>query len=87
MVDTSASIVLSDGECITVTTEEHYAEYLVLAGEPVNHPWVKLLGFNGGLIGGDREEVEMKMAEYEKLKSAERIGHLSIKYYPSTCRN
>lgn len=66
-VEIASTLVFGDGDYFTVTTEDSSAEYLVLAGVPQPEKWYKLLGNNGAMIGSSREELEAKMAEYEKL--------------------
>jgi len=67
-VDDPSIIVFGDGEFLSVTTEDSTAKYLVLAGAPIESPWVKVLGYNGAIIDITKEAAEAKMSQYEALK-------------------
>ena len=49
------------GEGLEVEAGEEEVEMLVVAGKPLNEPWVKLLGNNGFIITSTEEEAEKVM--------------------------
>ncbi|XP_065051307.1 uncharacterized protein LOC135680983 [Rhopilema esculentum] len=45
---------------------EHVCDALIVAGKPLNEPWVKLLGRNGFIIAKDEEEADKVMDVVKK---------------------
>ncbi len=56
--------LLADEGAMTLESGGEGAYVVVLSGSKVDEPWVRLLGHNGFLIGGDAEAAQAKMAEF-----------------------
>jgi redox-sensitive bicupin YhaK (pirin superfamily) len=54
-------LIFGGGADLKIESGEEGLEALVVAGKPLNEPWVKLLGNNGFIIASTEEEAEKVM--------------------------
>ena len=84
VVGAEQMMILGDEDTALATTNlnaDGETRFIIAAGEPVNRPFVKLLGLGGFIIGETEAEVRSTMAEL--TETAEQIKQEVPQYFPA----